>query len=159
MIALDLVVTRTLEIHPRLGEVMLSTKHPEVSPLLVPLVCPLLLYLVFGNIHLASDTVGAGGFSGSGAATGGNAAERRALDSQTAGGNAHSGNSASTTSGSVSNVGEQDSTVMNTAMASKYLILIRCNLSDGAVRRPSSRRCHHRWCSHLGVLHWNCYWW
>ena len=83
-------------------------------------------------IYFASDTIGAGGFSGTGDATGGSAGpvverrttvDRRALDGQTAGGNAISGNSGSTTSGSVANT-SGDGTAVTNMMASTCLTFL-----------------------------------
>lgn len=70
--------------------------------------------------HFPVDTVGTGGFSGSGDAIGGSAGgfRKRAFDYGTAGGNSYSGASASTSSGSVSNVADPDSDVTNTADSS-----------------------------------------
>ena len=65
------------------------------------------------------DIPGAGGVSGTGNANGGDAAvEKRALDSQTAGGNAHSGSSSDTSSGGVVNKAQDDGEITNT-MASE----------------------------------------
>lgn len=75
-------------------------------------------------LNFLTDAPGVGGFSGSGDAVGGDAgprAAKRANDAQTAGGNAYSGNGGSTSSGSVSNVGGDDSAVSNTAASSKSL--------------------------------------
>lgn len=68
-----------------------------------------------------SDTPGSGGVSGTGDADGGDARRKRALDSQTAGGNAHTGDSSSTSSGSVIQEAEDEGTVSNTA-SSKLVI-------------------------------------
>lgn len=71
------------------------------------------------NTGPGANTVGTGGLSGSGNAVGGNAGgfRKRAFDANTAGGNAYSGASASTSSGSVSNVADPDTDVTNTADA------------------------------------------
>ncbi|TCD70673.1 hypothetical protein EIP91_002397 [Steccherinum ochraceum] len=69
------------------------------------------------NTGPGANTVGTGGFSGSGDAIGGSAGgfRKRAFDYGTAGGNSYSGASSSTSSGSVSNVADPDSDVTNTA--------------------------------------------
>ena len=117
----DPVVTHTLAIPALLGVAASTTKVRVVFQTLVP-VSTIPNSLPAWILILSTDSPGAGGFSGSGDATGGDAGPRpskRAYDGQTAGGNAYSGNSASTSSGSVSNVGDDDSTVDNMAASSE----------------------------------------
>lgn len=61
------------------------------------------------------DIGGQGNTSDSGDATGGDAKKKRAVDQQTAGGNAYSGSSGNTSSGSIVNSADgDDTTVTNT---------------------------------------------
>jgi hypothetical protein len=60
-----------------------------------------------------TDTPGSGGTSGTGDATAGDAKRKRALDPQTAGGNARTGDSGSTSTGSVFNEAESDGAIEN----------------------------------------------
>ncbi|KAI0702454.1 hypothetical protein BC835DRAFT_1411009 [Cytidiella melzeri] len=62
-----------------------------------------------------ANTPGSGGTSGTGDAFAGDARRKRALNSQTAGGNAQSGDSSSTSTGSVFNEAEDDGEVTNNA--------------------------------------------
>ena len=72
------------------------------------------------RIFLSVDIPGEGGESGSGDAQGGDATRKRALDYQTAGGSAHTGDSSSTSAGSVFNVGEDDGEITNTASSESH---------------------------------------
>ena len=58
------------------------------------------------------DTASNGGFSSSGDADGGDVA-RRAFDQDTAGGNAHTGDSSDVNGGNVVNTSEDDGTITN----------------------------------------------
>ena len=75
--------------------------------------------LLLSQTSLAIDTPGVGGTSSSGPATGGDAGHhrKRAYDAYTAGGNAYTGNSYSTDSGSVENTSD-GGTLSNTGTSS-----------------------------------------
>lgn len=105
--------TRTLATLDRLAVVLFSTRREASTTRAVQVSITSCQRRTFTN-QCATDTPGLGGVSGSGDAEGGDAAFRkRALNSQTAGGNAQSGDSSNTSSGSIFNEAEDDGEVTN----------------------------------------------
>ena len=119
----------TQETRQPLAEDLFSTLAPRLIALEHPVSAQRSISAIITEFSL-TDIPGVGGASTSGAAVGGDADgtsttiddspfPKRALNSNTAGGNAQSGNSASTSAGSVFNVGDNDGEITNTA-SSQY---------------------------------------
>lgn len=94
--------------------VVLSTTRVARLTAQVPRVCPNFVSSVLSSLTRSlQDIPGVGGASTTGDATGGDA-RKRAYNSATAGGNAQTGDSSSTSSGTVYSIGDSDGEVTNT---------------------------------------------